>query len=150
MVGFSNTYMNAVAHGFFYALNSGCLTLASQHFGASQFREIGECYYKTLVFNLLVFFLSLLLIGCSQHILFALGSEWAFSVDCWKYMLCGIPTVLVNMGCDVLKNFLNAQQVYVLPCLAQAFCYIVVFWPVCYSLTVALGLHYYGVIVSMF
>ncbi|TNV80526.1 hypothetical protein FGO68_gene15533 [Halteria grandinella] len=143
-IGLGNLFINICSQAVILGLNGGISTLASQAYGAKNYRKVG-IYLNRGRFIGLAFFIpqALLMLNC-ERILLLLGQDSAASAYAQEYTYYMIIAMLAHTQFDATRSYLNAIHKNTFVTMTMTITSVLhIFW--CYYLVVYLNMGVKGV-----
>lgn len=120
--GLSNTVVETLLVVPVFSLNLGLATLVSQAVGASQFGVAGFYLLRSILINVFVFTVCSFLLPSSSKVMGLMGSSEEVIDAASKYITYGFISSVLACIFDLMRNFVQAHQIFRIPALVQCTC----------------------------
>ena len=138
-IALASLFINMFCQSIFVGFNYLIATLASQAYGAEDYKLVGQIFNKGRV-SVAIFFIPMAVILIfSRQILNAFGIDSEASYYASIYIYANIPGVFFLSQFDAMRNYLNAMHQSQIILKATIFAAII-HVPICYLLVYVLGL----------
>ena len=111
-LGLSSVWLNFVGFGPLLSFNLGFFALASQVNGTGNQKNLKILFQRCIIFDLILFIISTILLLFSPHILTLTGADEKVVEKGVSFIYMNIPVLFLEIFLDVFKNLLNAQKLF--------------------------------------
>lgn len=120
--GLSNTLVETLLIVPVFSLNLGLSTLVSQAVGATQFGVAGFYLLRAIIINLVVFTSCSFLLTYASTVMGWMGSNVVVVEEATRYVTFGFISSVIACIFDMMRNFIQAHQIFRIPALVQCCC----------------------------
>ena len=111
-LGLSSVWLNFVGFGPLLSFNLGFFALASQVNGTGNQKNLKILFQRCIIFDLILFIISTILLLFSPHILTLTGADEKVVEKGVSFIYMNIPVLFLEIFLDIFKNLLNAQKLF--------------------------------------
>ena len=127
--GFGMAWYSGFVLGVIFGLAAGFGTLASQAYGAKNYKKLGLLYQKVFVVTEIIMAVVSILLWFTAPVLKSMGYEEDLANEVGLLMKILVPNALIYPLFDITKYYLLAQNVFDIPAYIVVFTNIVhIFW----------------------
>jgi len=146
-LGFAVTWTSAFGTALIFGLAGGFGLIASQAYGASNYRKLGLLYQKSLVVASSILLAICLVLWFTRAELVMMGFEENLAAEIGDFIRCLLLDLFLFMGYEMTRYYLIAQNIFYIPALVLIISTILhIFW--CHFFVNVLGMELTGIAIA--